>query len=437
MGMLLQQARAIDVFSEMATEFACIENAPGLFPPKEVVPLGPRVTQLDGLPSAIFLDMDGTTTDTEPLFLHGLAQVVRRSTGWRTVDTWEGLDPDRDYPRIVGYSTIRNLEYLYGFMGHAIQPPLFFEEILRGLQFLAEHPVPETTTDQIKTLVHGYGLEALHAHAADPGRTSTAGTAIVKECVLRFPSIPQHLFTQFGLMIFYADYIRILEQVNRGEGAAVSQLIYGDSSIPAIHALPGIALLCALVKGWLPPSCVTALAERIRPGDAQAVQDLTGLSERFAQDPIPVALVTSSGSHEANLVLRAVFGSMRDEVASWPIAPPTRARVQAGFARHGAYFDTIVTCDDVIEGRTKPYRDPYTMALTRLGLDGDDARRVVGFEDTEAGIIAQRGAGVGLACAVPITYTLGQDFRAASHVIGGGVLDALFQHNLFTTPSTR
>lgn len=437
MGMQLDQAQALEACAGMATEFARIANASGLFPPEEIVPLGPRVTRLDSAPAAVFLDMDGTTTDTEPLFLHGVAEVVRRSTGWHTAAAWKGLDPARDYPNIIGFSTIRNLEYLYGSMGHAIQPALFFREILRGLQFLAEHHVPAEIKDRIEALAHAYGLETLYAHAADPARSAAAEAGIVQSCVLRFPAISQPMFAHFGLMIFYADYINILEQVNRGAGAAVSQMVYGDPTIPAIRALPGMALLCALVKGWLPADCGASLAAQFRPDDEAAGGNLTGLCGLFAERPVPVALVTSSGSHEANLVLQAVFETMRTEAAAWPIPLSARERILAGFARHTDFFDAIITCDDVIEGRTKPFRDPYSLALTRLGLGGDEARRVVGFEDTEAGIIAQRGAGIGVACAVPIMHTRDQDFTAASHVVGGGLLDAVLQHNLFMAPFPR
>jgi hypothetical protein len=245
------------------------------------------------------------------------------------------------------------------------------------------------------------------------------------------------MFANFGLIIFYADYLNILECVSRGEGAAVSERIYGDPDVPAIRPMPGIALLCALVKGWLPESCAAELALSLRrdfpemPVEGDLGETLARLCRHFKDKPIPVALVTSSGFHEANLVLQTVFRALREESATWPLDEHTHAAVQTGFARYEDYFDAIVTCDDVIEGRTKPYRDPYTLALARLGLDGQDAPRVIGFEDTEAGIIAQRGAGVGMPCAVPIEHTLGQDFHAAAHILKGGILEAIAKHGLF------
>lgn len=437
MGLLQYLSEAQSELTAMGEEFALIPNAPGIFPPRELVPLGAKCARLEGLPAAIFLDMDGTTAYTEPLFLHDVEEVVRRSTGWRNKAEWAGIEPERDYPHIVGYSTIRNLEYLYESVGHAIKPELFFAEVMESLIFLTEHVVPEDVRSRVDALTKVYGMQAWCKHAKDPSRRPADGEVLVRECVQRFPTIGQEMFANFGLMIFYADYLNILECVSRGEGAAISERIYGDPTVPAIRPMPGVALLCALVKGWLPESCAIELAraQRQRYPEMPIVGDLgetlTRLCRRFKNNPTPVALVTSSGFHEANLVLQTVFGALREESADWPLDERTHGTVQAGFARYEGYFDAIVTCDDVIEGRTKPYRDPYSLALARLGLDGRDAPRVIGFEDTEAGIIAQRGAGVGIPCAVPIEFTLGQDFHAAAHVLKGGIPEAIGKHGLF------
>lgn len=440
MGLLHSLAEAQAELSSMGNDFACIENAPGIFPPRELVPLGARYRHLDGPPAAIFLDMDGTTTYTEPLFLHDVEEVVRRSTGWRTREDWAGIDPVRDYPNIVGYSTLRNLEYLYGSIGHAIRPTLFFTEVLSSLVFLAEHDVPESIRLRIESLAKVFGMEDWWPYAADREREEARGTSLIQGCVQRFPVIAQEMFAQFGLMIFYADYIDILERVNRGEGASVSQQIYNDAQVPAIGAMPGIALLCVLARGWLPESSAAAVAEAIgaRYPKVKLVHDFSSTLARlcavFTACPVPVALITSSGAYETNLVLQAVFLAIREEVAGWPLSAERKTIILEGLASHQTFFATIVTCDDVIEGRTKPFRDPYSLALARLGMDGQHAPRVIGFEDTEAGIIAQRGAGIGIPCAVPIEHTLGQDFRAAAYVLSDGVLEAISAHGLFITP---
>lgn len=437
MGLFQYLPEAQAEMNAMGEAFACIPNAPGIFPPREIVPLGATFRRLEGPPAAIFLDMDGTTTYTEPLFLHDVEEVVRRTTGWRTKEAWAGIDPARDYPNIVGYSTIRNLEYLYESVGHAVRPDLFFAETLQALIFLAEHHLPPQIHAQIQTLTGIFAMEAWWCLAKDPQRDSAHGDALIQEAIQRFPVITLEMFANFGLMIFYADYIDILERVNRGEGQAVAEFIYGDPTVPPINAMPGVALLCALAKGWIPEASAPALAAAIRrtypqmPVEGDLGETLARLCRVFRDAPIPVALITSSGAHETNLLLQAVFQALRAEADTWPLDDGAKETIRKGFESHRSYFNTIVTCDDVIEGRTKPYRDPYTLALARLGMDGRNAPRVIGFEDTEVGIIAQRGAGIGIPCAVPIEHTLGQDFQAAAYVLHGGVLEAIGKHGLF------
>ncbi len=428
MRMRQTAAQAHALLDEQSTDFARVENPPGIFPAHEVVPLAPGYSTVEASPAALFLDMDGTITCTEPLFLHGVEQVVRRATGWATCDDWAGLDPAIDHPRIVGYSTVRNLEYLHGKFGAAVLPPLFFDAVDSALVFLGAHPIPHDIEVRIDDMMAAYHLEAWWDDAQATHRVESDGAQIRADFLGRYRTIDVNMFAQMGLMVFYADYLDALMKVNRGDGASVSQAVYGDPHIPAVAPMPGIALLCAVAKGWLRPEDGPALAAA---HGQEGVQRLGLCLECFSGHPARVALVTSSGSHETELVLEAVFRAMREEVRGWGIPQDLVERIQQGFEDPKNYFDTIVTCDDVIEGRTKPFRDPYTLALGRLGLHGDAARRVIGFEDTEAGIIAQRGAGVGVPCALPIEHTRHQDFSAAAHVLPGGVLEALFRHGLF------
>ncbi len=183
MGLLRYLSEAQAELTAMGEEFACIENAPGIFPPRELVPLGAKFSHLDGPPAAIFLDMDGTTTYTEPLFLHDVEEVVRRGTGWKTKGEWAGINPERDYPNIVGYSTQRNLEYLYASVGHAIRPDLFFDETMKALIFLAERDVPEDIRTRVATMTRTFGMETWPATRAIPrGAPPRATRSFAKRC---------------------------------------------------------------------------------------------------------------------------------------------------------------------------------------------------------------------------------------------------------------
>ncbi|MCP4643179.1 MAG: hypothetical protein GY851_22215 [bacterium] len=70
-----------------------------------------RTTLRAGMTGAV-MDMDGTTTTTEPLCLHSLDTMVRRITGHAADPAWRGLDRERDYPHIIGNSTTKHVEYL-------------------------------------------------------------------------------------------------------------------------------------------------------------------------------------------------------------------------------------------------------------------------------------------------------------------------------------
>ena len=416
------------------TEFARIENPPGVFPPHEMVPLASIRQSLDGPPSALLLDMDGTITCTEPLFLYGVEAVIRHATGWNTRDAWSGLVPERDYPRIVGFSTQRNLEYLHGLHGDHFQATLFFPAVGEALTFLWEHEVPEDIRQRVGKLMTDYGFAAWWDYVQSGTPNSDTSVNFEQEAAAHFPILDGTLFSFFGLVIFYADYLDALERVNRGDEAAVSLAVYGDASVRAVAPMPGVALLCALARGWLSRESARSIVVACGRPESE-VDMLASLCPHFAEGPVPVALVTSSGAHETELVLQAVFRAMGEEVRTWGLPSAEEDRILRGFASPTTYFKTIVTCDDVIPGRTKPFRDPYSLALGRLGLDHDGAQRAIGFEDTEVGIIAQRGAGIGMPCALPIEFTCSQDFTAAAHVLPGGVLDAVLKHGLFIKAS--
>lgn len=61
---------------------------------------------------AYAVDMDGTSTTTEPLALHALEYMVRRFTGRLTPAEWPGLDEKLDYPHVIGNSNFRHTEFL-------------------------------------------------------------------------------------------------------------------------------------------------------------------------------------------------------------------------------------------------------------------------------------------------------------------------------------
>src|SRR5512136_1933660 len=79
-----------------ATEFARVPNLDYIYSPFELYPLAPHVRPPLERIAAFAVDMDGTSTTTEPLALHSLEYMVRRFTGRPTRADWPGLDPQLD-----------------------------------------------------------------------------------------------------------------------------------------------------------------------------------------------------------------------------------------------------------------------------------------------------------------------------------------------------
>jgi len=140
-----------------------------------------------------------------------------------------------------------------------------------------------------------------------------------------------------------------------------------------------------------------------------------------------VAVVTSSIAYEANIVLGEVVRAMRRQMADWPACDELAARLDSP----ASLFDAVVTASDSSEIRLKPHRDLYSIALHALGLAPRDFPAVLGFEDSESGVVAIRAAGIGLCVAVPFADTAGHDLSAAAHVLHGGLPQAILEHNLF------
>ena len=131
----------------------------------------------------------------------------------------------------------------------------------------------------------------------------------------------------------------------------------------------------AIVREWLGDrdDVDRIVAERIagyrrRVSDGSTIGEAMREVVRFAASRSPVAIVSGAARAEIQPVIEA-----------------------AGIAE---LFTTVVTADDVEHG--KPHPQGYLIALERLGRDlpGLTAREVVVIEDTEAGVLAAKAAGM-------------------------------------------
>jgi beta-phosphoglucomutase len=127
----------------------------------------------------------------------------------------------------------------------------------------------------------------------------------------------------------------------------------------------------AIIGGWLGvegDDLASLVAERIaryrsRAADGRSVDAGTREAVRYASARVPVAVVSGAFRAEIDPVLDA-----------------------AGLTDA---FTTLVTADDVVNG--KPHPESYQTLIVRLG--GVEPGTVLVFEDTEAGVAAATAAG--------------------------------------------
>jgi beta-phosphoglucomutase-like phosphatase (HAD superfamily) len=435
-----------------ATEFACVRNLDYVYSPGELYPLAPRVRPPLERIVAFVVDMDGTSTTTEPLALHALEYMVRRFTGRLTKAEWAGLDPRLDYPHVIGNSNFRHTEFLVERYREHLNRESLCQAFLEAVCWtLAGMDDPQRRRDITRNARHcGLGdlLDDVDFRRLVDGDTVNAdnvGTQVTP-FVRRFGGAfrYEHLgeLVPAALDIYYMRYHSILRLIEEGRGAQLSRELLGESGRRLIEPMPGYDVFLPLIKGWLGPE-IDGLYELLRdellsggsrdypPTALDAARPrLVRLAEHFQHRPAKFGLVTASISYEAHASMKEVIAVTGERVRDWPIAAEHRDRVAGRLADYRAAFDGFVNATDACEHRLKPHRDLYSLALQQMSIPKEDYCCCVGLEDTEPGIIALRAAGIGCAVALPNRDTSRQDYSAATMVIKGGLPELILIHNL-------
>ncbi len=436
------------------TEFAQVRNLAFIPARTELYPLAPRVRPPLPRVVAYVVDMDGTSTTTEPLALHALEYMVRRVTGRLTPADWAGLDEQLDYPHVIGNSNFRHTEFLLArYRADVRLEPFrqaFFEAVCWTLACMSDAQRRRDVTQNARLC----GLSDL---LSDPDfQRLVAGGTVDADCV---GSLVRPFVARYGgafrpqssgevaaaLDIYYMRYHAILRELERGQGERLARELLGPGRGRLVEPMPGYEVFIPLIKGWLGAEA-DALYEPLRAellnhpelGHTAAELDawrprLARLAERFQRAPARVGLVTASIGYETHACMREVVAVMRARVAGWPVPATVRGRLAAELADYRAVFDGFACASDVWEGRLKPHRDLYSVALYQMGVPGSDYGLCVGLEDTEPGIIALRAAGVGCAVALPNRDTRGQNYAAATEVVRGGLPELILARNLLLT----
>lgn len=435
-----------------ASEYALVRNLDFVPAPRDIYPLAPRVRPPLPRIVAFAVDMDGTSTTTEPLALHALEYMVRRITGRPERAQWAGLDPQLDYPHVIGNSNFRHTEYLVQRYHTHVNAAAFAQAFIEALAWtLACMPDSQRRRAVTQNARH-CGLRRLledgdfrRVVASAELDADNVGNAVRPFASALGPTFrPEHdaALVAAALDIYYMRYHAILRRLEAGEGPILARELLGDAARPLVEPMPGYDVFVALIKGWLGPE-VDALFEPLREhlladaalGHTREALDagrprLTRLARRFRRQPAKLALVTASIAYEMRTCLRVVMDALVQRVQAWPVPTAERDRIAQCIGDEVEVFDALVNASDACETRLKPHRDLYSLALFDMSVARQDYPLCVGLEDTEPGIIALRAAGLGCAVALPNRDTHGQDYTAATEVIRGGLPELILARNL-------
>ncbi len=441
---------AAELVSALSDEYAVVENPPYIHPRYELYPLSRGVSRLERGLAAAVMDMDGTTTTTEPVCIHALDTMTRRASGRADDPSWPGLDHARDYPHIIGNSTTKHVEYLVRTYGDGFREDALRRHYIAGAAWTLGHGKDELRRREVRSTLAATGLAGLLSDArfqalcaaADHRDPETAAllAALAAETAGAFTCAGVAARTRACIDIYYHRYHEVLEAVGRGEGDAAAREILGPGSSRLVGPMPGVGVFLALLRGLLGAHAgafAGVLAAHLEqagltpPPSGEARALLEGLGRHFAARPAKLALVTSSIAYEAHLVLGEIFRVLRSEIPAWPVPQGLRDTLLEAFADPLVFYDAVITATDSSEIRLKPHRDLYSIALHELGVYPEDFDRVAGFEDSESGTIAIRAAGIGLSCALPFAMTRGHRFQAATQVCPGGLPQVMLEKRLF------
>ena len=438
--MITNKDTAIKTIQEHNGEFAEVKNPSYVYPPVEFYPLASHRKTVKALKAAM-MDMDGTTTTTEVLCVYALENMVRRMSGLMLPDQWEGLDHEKDLQYIIGNSTTRHVEYLLEKYGDLLR-----HEHIVGQFLVAAHWTLNNSPDDQRKAEVNLNLRKLGIrNAAEKINEGITEQELVSAFRDQVPKMDFAGHVSLGIDIYYEIYHRILFMLKEGRGAEVRLLVFGtvDSDENLISPMPGIPVLIPLMKGWLGEEAVKLadlLASDYEEKTGRNIDDakreslenkLRQLGVAFEKEPVKVALVTSSIFYEANIIIQEVLEVMKKVIDGSTISQARKDKIMEAYTDYHNVYDAFVTASDSSEIRLKPHRDLYSIALHKAGVIPGDFDKVIGFEDSQSGTVAMRAAGIGCCIAVPFAQTMNHDLSAATHILPGGIPEAIVDYGLF------
>lgn len=421
------------LISSLSDEFVVIKNPDFLFPEFEIVPLANKIFYPENIIAAV-MDMDGTTTTTEELCVEALEFMIRKMSGLLSTEQWSGLDQIKDYPNVIGNSTTKHVEYLISTYYDIIKKENTISSFVEAITWTLTTGKSEQRKNEVKDLINSLELKNYFQNFLLNNRPEYDQYEIESfsnQISDLIPSDDRTILAKIGIEIYYQHYHQYLLSLSEQKQISSKKLI---------EPLPGVSVFLPLIKGLLGEEA-GKLAEKLilefRRKNPEAKIDfdtkdvehkLKYLGQYFEENPLKVAVVTSSIFYEADIVLTEVFNQIRSEIENWEISSSRKSRLLEKFLSYKTYYDAVVTATDAYEFRLKPHRDLYSIALYKLGIPKEEFSKVIGFEDSQSGTIAIRASGIGCCIAVPFPQTIGHDLQAASYVLKNGLPEFIIKH---------
>jgi beta-phosphoglucomutase-like phosphatase (HAD superfamily) len=438
--MITTKETAIKTISSHQGEFAEVTNPSYIYPPVEYYPLAAPLKTVTLLKAAL-MDMDGTTTTTEVLCIYVLELMIRRMSGKLTEDQWHGLDHDVDLAHIIGNSTTNHVEYLIRKYNDLLNHADASREFLYSAHWTLIHSMDQQRRAEVaqnlkKLRLNEALTEILQGLSADD---------LVKKYSGQIKEMDFTTKVGLGIDIYYEIYHQILLKLKDGKGAEVRMQVFGslDSDDNLISPMPGIPVLIPLIKGWLGDETLKladVLFDDYEKNTGKQLdssqkhemkKNLAKMGLQFEKQPLKLALVTSSIFYEADIIIQEVLAVMATVIEKSSLSAERKARILTAYQDYHNVYDAFVTASDSSEIRLKPHRDLYSIALHKCGLMPADFDKVIGFEDSQSGTVAMRAAGIGCCIAVPFAQTMNHNLEAATHILPGGVPEAVLDYDLF------
>ncbi len=439
-------------------QVAVVRNPSYIYAPLEFYPLAPKPTRPLESIHGIVKDMDGTTTTTEVLCLHSLEWMVRAISDTQSKTQWSGLSHQSDYPHVIGNSTTKHVEYLLTTYADRFDATNCLQAWILAAAWTLVHGRDEGRRKETQANFSALGLQGLaedarfikwiNSQQVFGNESQSLAKQLATEYLESFKAVELRDRVRAAIDIYYMRYHLILAAIAEGRAEQFAEELSLDSGTGMIEPLPAVGIFLAAVSGLLGKELSVfydELRHRLSASCPDAVPDesvtagrarIAALGAYLAAHPVPLAVVTSSISYEANIVLAEVFKSLRADVADWAVSDQIKESLEKLFSTPQSCYSAIITASDSSEIRLKPHRDLYSLALHTMGIARENFDKVIGFEDSESGVIAIRAAGVGLSVAVPFADTGGHDLSAAAAILPGQMPQALLAKRLFLADST-